>query len=333
MSDDQTTRVSKRWWTIGKWLLCLAVVAFVGRRAIQLWQRDAINLEVQPGWLVLAGLVYVIGWLPSVWFWREAMRRLGGDVSFLWAVRAYYCGQLGKYVPGKAMVLVIRGSMVAERGATLRVGMLTAAYETLVMMGAGLAFGIAMSPRLFANANLPDWLNWLSWVTDRPVIGPICVCVAGLAALPIAGKLLQKIGAKFVPQSSADASATSVAQPSGRIDTSFLLIGTIVFIVGWMIHGLSLGLTLRSVTPNDFDWSNWLVWSGAVAFATSVGFIAIFAPGGVGIREGLITETLAIQPGIEPGHAVAAALLLRAVWLLTEVAISLALLKLGRSRT
>lgn len=330
MSDDQTNPISKRrWWTIGKWLLCLVVVAFVGRRAVELWQRDAVDLEVQPLWLALAGVVYVIGWLPSVWFWREAMRRLGGDVSPLAAARAYYCGHLGKYIPGKAMVLVIRGTMVATRGAPMRVGMLTAAYETLVMMGAGLAFGVAMSPLLFADASLPDWLSWLRWVIERPVLGPICVCIAGVAALPIGGKLLEKIGRKFVPKSEVGSAKDS--QSKSKIDSSFLLLGTAVFVIGWMIHGFSLGLTLRSVTPGNFDWSNWLVWSGAAAFATSVGFIAIFAPGGIGVREWLIAETLAVQVGIEPGHAVAAAALLRVVWLATEVAISLVLLRWGRA--
>ena len=167
------------------------------------------------------------------------------------------------------------------------------------------------------------------------MIGPIAVALGGLAALPLAGKLLEKIGRKFVPKSeegepNAQSSPAPQTLKTTSINSSFLLMGTLAFVVGWMIHGLSLGLTLRSVTPTGFDWSNWLVWSGAAAFATSVGFIAIFAPGGVGIREGLITETLAIQPTIDPGQAVAAALLLRVVWLLTEVAISVVLLKASK---
>ena len=54
-----------------------------------------------------AGIAYAVGWLPSVWFWRSLMGSLGGRVTFADAARAYYCGHLGKYVPGKAMVLVI----------------------------------------------------------------------------------------------------------------------------------------------------------------------------------------------------------------------------------
>ena len=161
MTGPATNSSKRRLWTVAKWLLCLAVIGFVGKRGYELWQRDTVELEVQPLWLVLAGFVYVIGWFPSVWFWREAARRLGGDVSIMAAARAYYCGHLGKYIPGKAMVLVIRGCMVADQGSPMRIGMLTAAYETLVMMGAGLAFGVALSPQLFANADLPAWLSWL----------------------------------------------------------------------------------------------------------------------------------------------------------------------------
>ena len=324
MSDDAAaTRSDRSWtWTLAKWALCVLVVVFVGWRAIELFDRDLMSLNVNFGWLVAAGVVYIVGWLPSVWFWRAAMRRMGGDVPFLVAARAYYCGHLGKYIPGKAMVLVIRGQMVAKHGSSMQAGMATAVYETLVMMGAGLALGLALAPRLLANTTLPSWLEWLRWIIDRPVVGPLCVVAVGLAALPAVAKVLEVIARKFVPK------PTNGSPSNPAIDLRFLLFGTLVFVVAWMIHGLSLGLTLRSVSADAFAWSDWLIWGGSAAFATSVGFLAIFAPGGVGVREGLMIEMLAVQPGIQPAHAVAAAILLRVVWLTTEVLVSLVLMKL-----
>ncbi|HID20777.1 MAG TPA: hypothetical protein EYP14_00030, partial [Planctomycetaceae bacterium] len=57
--------------TVGKWGLFADVVVFIGRRAGQLWQQgDFTGITLQPGWLVLSGAAYTLGWLPSVWFWR-----------------------------------------------------------------------------------------------------------------------------------------------------------------------------------------------------------------------------------------------------------------------
>ena len=324
MSDDTANRSRRRWmWTLGKWLLCVIVLVFVVWRAIELFDRDLMSLDVQIGWLFAAAAAYVTGWLPSVWFWRAAMQRMGADVPVLATARAYYCGHLGKYIPGKAMVVVIRGSMVAKHGASMQVAMVTAVYETLVMMGAGLALGIALAPRLFANATLPSWLSWLEWMIARPIVGPFCVVIAGIAGLPVIARVLAILARKFVPKT---AGASSSHTP---IDSRFLLVGTLAFAVGWMIHGLSLGLTLRSVSADAFAWSDWLIWTGSAAIATSVGFLAIFAPGGVGVREGLMIESLAVQPEIESTDAVATAVLLRVVWLLTEVTISLVLVRMG----
>ena len=57
---------------------------------------------------------------------------------------------------------------------------------------------------------------------------------------------------------------------------------------------------------------------GAAGLGTAAGFAALFAPGGLGVREAVLIETLAPRPGIGAA-AVAAAVVLRLVWLGSEV--------------
>ena len=57
---------------------------------------------------------------------------------------------------------------------------------------------------------------------------------------------------------------------------------------------------------------------GAAGLATAAGFAAVFAPGGVGVREAVLIETLSPRPAIGAA-AVAAAVVLRLVWLGSEV--------------
>jgi hypothetical protein len=137
------------------------VLAFVGWRMWELWQSDEIRgLKVDWLWLAASAAVYLLGWLPTVWFWRRMMRAVGGNVAWGDAVRAYYCGHLGKYIPGKATVLVIRAGLLKDRGCPARLAALTAAYETLMLMGVGLASAAALLPRLFRRSQLAGWSAW-----------------------------------------------------------------------------------------------------------------------------------------------------------------------------
>lgn len=110
-----------------------------------------------------------------------------------------------------------------------------------------------------------------------------------------------------------------------RIEARLLGQGLLAFAGGWALHGLSLGCTLRGVTGTEFELATWPVWTGATALATTGGFVVLFAPGGLGVREGLLFETLSFQPGIGPAAAVAAALVLRVIWFATEILLAGAL--------
>src|SRR5262249_56906349 len=116
----------------------------------RLFTRDlrGLNLEersLQPGWLAVSGLLYVLGLGTSAWFWIRLLRALGQHPPVLAAVRAYYVGHLGKYLPGKAWALIMRTTMI--RGPTVRLGVagLTTFYEGFTTMAGG---GRPCAPRL-----------------------------------------------------------------------------------------------------------------------------------------------------------------------------------------
>jgi hypothetical protein len=296
-----------------KWTLCLAVLAFVGRRAYVLWAgQDLSGLEFRASWLLPAAAVYLMGWLPSVSVWRRLMLRLGAAVRPLPAARAYYCGHLGKYVPGKALVVVIRSSLLRREGTPLLVSGLTAAYETLLLMGTGLALGVALAPLLVAPARASSWPEWVQWTIAVPWLPVLLVVGATAALLPVVSQLLTLVAVRMTPRGMFEGERAVHVGP-------WLVAGSLVVLAfGWAIHGLSLGLVLHAVGV-PFHPGQWPLWTGAVALATSAGFLAVFAPGGLGVREGLLIEFLTAQPAIGPQQAVAAAVLLRIVWFAAEI--------------
>ena len=104
-----------------------------------------------------------------------------------------------------------------------------------------------------------------------------------------------------------------------RIGSRQVAASLLLLAAGWSLHGLSLGLVLYAVGV-PFELTQWPFWTGAAALATAIGFLAVFAPGGLGVREGLLIEFLAAQPAIGPQQAIAAAVLLRIVWFAAEIA-------------
>ena len=69
--------------------------------------------RLAPGWLVLSGLLYLLGMLFAGLYWYRVLRDLGQEPYLGETLRAYFIGHLGKYVPGKAMVIILRAGLLS----------------------------------------------------------------------------------------------------------------------------------------------------------------------------------------------------------------------------
>lgn len=345
-----------------KWALFALVIAFVGRKAWLLWiEGDVGSVTIHWPWLIASGIFYLLGWLPSVFFWHRLIHQLGGTSNRSDVTRAFFAGHLGKYVPGKASVLLIRAGLLADRGCRPGVAALTSTYETLVCMGVGAAVGLTLAPIVWPRRVVEGLPAILRPTFSHPLIFGLSIVVICVILVPVIAKLLGIIARKLtkpipdqrslltnpkrergvMPQdipNSQSVGASALADASGyipethpvltssptplnapiRIRSSFLLLWCFAFVTTWLLHGLSLGSALRSVGVQT-SLLEWLTWTGDVSSASFLGFLAIFAPGGLGVREGILIELLKDHPGISQTQAVAATVLLRGVWLAAEI--------------
>jgi glycosyltransferase 2 family protein len=297
-----------------KWILFAAVLGYVCLHGYRLWTRNDVRTSLNAAsgaWLIGSSAVYILAWFPSIWFWRKLMHALGGRVTFRDAARAYYCGHLGKYIPGKAMVLVIRSAMVKDRGCPAQTAAITAAYETLTMMGTGLVVGVLLAP-------LREWVS-----SDKETWIAAIAVIAVAAALPFIARLLSWIAVKTTPE------ATRSGSEGLSIPTRLVAAGCAAFVLSWALQGLSLGMTLHAVAGVPLNIASWPMWTGAMALSTSLGFAVLFAPAGLGVREAILLGVLNGQPGIDAHAAVAATVLSRVVSFLSEIIISTVLFMTG----
>ena len=309
----------KRLWPALKWGLCLVVMYFVVRHGWELW--TGFGQHVGPihwGWLSLAVVTSLVAWLPSLWYWRQLMAALGATAPWAQVTRAYYCGHLGKYVPGKGAPIVIRSAFLKKCGVPATASSLTVTIEALTCMWVGLLVVIALYPALahglpesFADTFGHPYLGWCIFA---------CVALSGLVAFALMLRSHRPLANWFHGASQEPSAASDI--PHGRLPPTVTLAAIGGFVASWWIQGLTLGLTIQSVSEEAWNWSDWPFWTGTAAAAIVGGFLAVFAPGGLGVREGVLMELLERQLG---PRAVLVALLLRGVTLVGDLLVFVAL--------
>jgi glycosyltransferase 2 family protein len=304
-----------------KTAVAVVVLWAVGRHVLRTYadlRGKSESLHFDPLWLTISGALYLAGLLACAVFYERILRSSSAPIGFLPAWRAYIVSHLGKYVPGKAMVVVLRSGLVVPYGGRASTAAIATFYETLVMMGAGglvAAIGFAGGSRS-ETIQLALW-GWgpvelsiyrigaitglaLALVFLIVVLPPVFGRVAGLVTLPIPG-----LGPGAFP----------------RITGRLLCQGLFWSSGGWVLLGLSQLAVIRSFDPAGADSVAALGLApeviASVALATVAGFVVAVLPGGLGVREGVLMSSLA--PTLGNDHAVVAALSLRLVWVAAEL--------------
>lgn len=287
--------------------LAVAVLGFLYRHVARTradLRAGGETIAVDPGWLVLGGVLYLAGLTACGVFFARVLDAGATPVGTGVAVRAYLLSHLGKYVPGKAMVVLMRVALTAPFGARKATAALATFYETLAMMAAGAVaavVGFAVGP--------------------GPTQGLALAASAGLAALllaVVAPPVFPRVS-KLLTMPFPNVGPDALPALSYRL----LGLGLLWSLAGWVLLGLSQVAVVRAVSPTGVAPEHWPVVIAGVALATVAGFVVAVLPGGFGVREGVIMATLA--PAVGQDLAVVAALALRLTWVLAEVVAGAAL--------
>ena len=115
-------------------VVCIGVSGTVRHALAELSEHE---WQSKPAWLLVAGAAYVLGMAPMGWFWHRTLTALGYQPPLSATMRAYYFGQLGKYVPGKAMVIILRVAAMRRWAPSMRLVIVSVFVETLTMMAVG----------------------------------------------------------------------------------------------------------------------------------------------------------------------------------------------------
>jgi uncharacterized membrane protein YbhN (UPF0104 family) len=273
--------------------------------------------QVQPVWLAVAGAFYIAGLVPMAWFWHRTLAALGQPAPWSATLRAYFLGHMGKYVPGKAMAVILRIAAVRKWVPNMRIAIISTMLETLTMMAVGAFLAAAFSA--FFLRTRPD-LAALALIVALAVVAPtLPPVVRRFALLNIGISKPSTADVDEVRQCELNDPAMDWKSKLSGVNYRLLLQGWFAALVCWMLLGLSLWATLRAVGVEELSPTSDLPrLVAAVAFAVVLGFASML-PGGIGVRDGVLVSLLAESCG--PANALVATVLLRLIWLVSEFAV------------
>ncbi|MEO1527288.1 MAG: lysylphosphatidylglycerol synthase domain-containing protein [Planctomycetota bacterium] len=242
----------------------------------------------------LGSLLYLISLVPGGLVLQEATRAIGYQTTRHLAISAQILGHLGKYVPGKAMVVVMRAGRLSSAGVPMVGGSIAVVMETLFMMAVGAALA----------GLLVLWLPVPRWVAAAAIGGAACALLPTLP--PIFARVLRKVR----PQ----------ARESG-VDVSWRFFGQAWLwqTVNWLLIGASFSCLVTSL-PGGVDEASGITTivacTAAISLAMVAGFISLL-PGGAGVRE--LTLALILAPVVGPSRALLGAIAARFVFIAVEL--------------
>jgi hypothetical protein len=273
-----------------KYALPILVAVFVGwyfyKKLDQpgLWNGPLVP-EVR--WLLPAAAVYLVAYFVWGLYYVILLNNQGAHAPTGTGLRAYFVSQMGKYVPGKILVIVIRVGMLKGIGITRTAVAITAMFESMVWIGAGALVGIVLLPDVLwrgFQAQAAAQGGGLPNIHRAWLILPVALAPIGLVGLN-----------RFVNRVNRWRKGANAKQYP-RVKLHMVVFGLVFDAVGWLVLGGCLTLTLVGLQPNapltaDAYWN--LVSINGIAYV--LGFVAFFMPAGIGVRDLALQFLLAVE--------------------------------------
>jgi hypothetical protein len=291
-----------RIWRVLQFAAGILLVALAVRSILLNWtdlRAQSLDWQLSPLPILLSVLTVFLAYAVLIEAWRRVVLSMGERLPFFTAVRIWFLASLGKYVPGK--VWAIAGAAVLARRAGVEPSVAVAG--ALVLQALALASGVAA-----VAFTAQESFQALGTAAFPITLGLLVVSAAGLATLS-SQSLLDRFS-RMLPASFPRLRA---------IRGAHLILAFAANLVAWGLYGVALLFLARGVLPAIHLGLAQAI--GVFTCSYLAGFVALFAPGGLGPRESVFLLLLAGDIGLKPaaGLALASRLLLTGTEILPAV--------------
>ncbi len=264
--DKPENTKKKKIMKYAKYIFLILVVVFLIRYFYNNYDTYK-NLEVDINWGIFAAAVlfYFLYKITLASLWHYMTKLNHAAIGYFQAITAYLYSILGKYIPGKVFMLLARIPPYEEKGVQIRKVTICFLLENVCTL-LGAAFLFLISLFFFPNEILEDY----KWATIILVI-LFFICINPKIINFFLG-LVEKVTKK---------DGLVIPITYGQMIKVVLL-----FIGNWIIVGIGFYMLACSIYP--IPASEMLYTAGIFGLSCIIGILAVFAPSGLGVREGIL---------------------------------------------
>jgi len=256
-----------------KWTIVTAIFFFLGKMVWENWvQVKEVPFTLRWTPLIIATLIFAFSYFIQLWAWYLITLRLGIVLSLRETLESWFYSQLGKYLPGKVWLLLGRFYLYESKGKSKKIISAALYYEMVtIILAGGIIF--VSSLVLLKEGFLLFRGEQLGWI-----IFSLLIILVFLHP-----RFLQKIMNGFLVAFKKETITLSLSYPD--------VLGILcICMLSWLIGGVGFYLFVDSITPVPSE--HFLFLTGALAVSSILGLIAVFAPAGLGVREGALVYLL-----------------------------------------
>jgi hypothetical protein len=261
-----------------QWIFAAAIVWAAVRALRGQWSAAAQRLatiEIGWSWVVGATIIVFLTYLLLIETWRRILVGWKAYLPFGIAARIWFVSNLGKYLPGKIWSIAAMSFMAREHA----VSPVAAAGSSVLIQLVTIATGIVLVVITGIGA------------VDQPAVAIVIgiVLIVGLGMLPMLLPRLASVAASLTGR--------PIEIPPLPMSTLWLAVAR--SLLSWVAYGIAFQLFVVGILGKSAGAS--LSYIAVYAASYIIGFLALFAPGGVVVREsalvaGMVRLGLASQP-------------------------------------
>ena len=252
------------------------MIGFAARAIAHQWEDVAPalrNLRVEWSRVLASGIIVVATYLLLVEAWRSTLRAWGDHLPYRTASRIWFVSNLGKYLPGKVWQIAAMGAMAQQSGVSASAAIGSALVVNLVSIIAGVAVIVATAGKRVALA-VGSQTSTVSESTS--VLIAIAVVVVGIGALALTPVIVPRLA-----NLAARITGKNLGVPS--VPARAIWIAAASTAASWIFYGVAFALFAKGITPRAAG--NAASYIAVYTGSYLAGYLALFVPGGVGVRE------------------------------------------------
>jgi hypothetical protein len=240
---------------------------FIGWALARQWaevRQAAAAFTIDWPWVLAASAIVLATYAMLIQSWRLLLAGWGGALAYPVAVRIWTIANLGRYIPGKVWSVGALGVLAAREGVSGVAAAGAAILGTVLNLGAGIALAVILG----ADA------------LERLYPGLRLIAIAATVAFAIGVIALPALLPPLLDRFARWRGLTLARQP---LAARTLWIATALNAISWIGYGVAFALFARGVTPQVS--SNPTTFIAVFSASYLIGYLVLFAPGGLGFRE------------------------------------------------